>query len=444
MKIKSSLILSLMVLFLGFNLSLAGTWQELETQFAPSARSSHIAIYDPGSRSMVVMGDEDCLDSNVHYLDLRTQKWIVQGSSDTIKRAGQSVVYDSSKNRAIIFGGSVLGKSFLSGFDNKTYTWAFDNTSWDILTSTGTTPLARIDHSAIYDTKNNRMIIFGGKGNDGNYKNDLYALDLSQTTPSWSQLNPTGATPSARGKHTTIYDPHGQRMLIFGGTSILSQVNDDIYSLDLTTLVWTKLSPGGTSSPAERTGHTAVYDPNTGSSGSMIIFGGTNPLTEQYMNDTYILDLSQLVWARVQPGLNTPAGRSGHTAIYDTDNKRMIIFGGYNGTNNLNNCHTLNVIDLWPPASPKEEVFNYPNPFAAGVENTHICFYLDNGANVSISIFTLVGDLVKKWSVNGQKGINELLWDGRNGEGELVENGGYICVIKKPNTTAKFKIAILK
>ena len=444
MRIKITVILISMLLLASSGLLSAGTWQEVETQFAPLVRSGHVAVYDSGTRSMVIMGDEDYSDATVYYLDLRTQKWIVQGSSDTVKRAGHSIVYDSSsKNRAIIFGGSVLGRNSLAGFENKTYTWSLDTESWAVLNSTGTFPLERIDHSAIYDSKNNRMIIFGGKGNDGNYRNDIYSLDLTQTTPSWAQLNPTGTTPPARGKHTAIYDPVHQKMLIFGGTSSLNPVNNDLYSLDLATLVWSKLSPSGTG-PSERTGHTAVYDPNTGTAGAMIVFGGTNPLTDQYLNDTYILDLSQISWEKVQPGLNVPSGRTGHSAVYDTDNNRMIIFGGYNGSANLNNCYIFNVIDLWPPASAKEEVFNYPNPFAAGSESTHITFYLDNGASVSVSIFTLVGDLVKKWSLNGQKGINELLWDGRNGEGKLVENGGYICLIDKPGGKAKFKIAVLK
>ncbi len=439
---RTKLLILLLILLKGNVLS-AGTWEDLETKFNPSSRSGHIAVYDSVSHSMVIMGDDGCSDSDVHYLDLRNKEWIVRGSSDTVKRAGQSAIYDSDKNRVIIFGGSVSGRSSLTGFENKVYVWDFDAKSWELLTTSGIPPLERIYHSAIYDSENNRMIIFGGKAKDGNYKNDVYALNLGSIPPAWEELVTTRTSPQVRIKHTAIYDSKNKRMIIFGGSSVLGHASNDIYSLDLITLEWEQLSATGTP-PPERTGHTSVYDPDTGLSGSMIVFGGTDPLPGRYLNDTYILDLDQMVWKKVQPGLNQPPGRSDHTAVYDTDENRMIIFGGYNGSNNLNDCYTLNIIDRWPPSSSRGEVFNYPNPFSAGSEQTHICFYLDKASRVSIKIFSLVGDLVKEWSVDGQRGINEVLWDGYNGIGRLVENGGYICLIDKSNSISRFKIAVLK
>ncbi len=443
MRIK--LVVLLFTLLLTCNILYAGTWEEFQTQSPPAARTGHIGIYDSYSRSMITMGDSACSDANIYYLDLRTAEWIVKNSSTTVKRTAHSVVDDTSKKRAIIFGGSTLGWTSSSGYDNKTYAWNFVAETWELLTTTGTPPIERVSHSAIYDSANNRMIIFGGLDKDFIYMNDVYSLDLTQTPPLWSELTTTGTPPRKRFRHTAIYDPVGKRMLIFGGTSA-SSANDDLWSLDLTTLAWNQLSPGGGRNlPSDVTGHTAVYDPDTGTSGSMIIFGGTDPLIPGvYLNKTYILDLAQMVWEEIQMGLDPPSGTSGHIAVYDTYDDRMVTFGGYNGTNDMNSCYTFSVTDLWPPSSDTEEVFNYPNPFDAGAESTNICFYLDSAAQVSVKIFTLVGDLVKTWSVDGERGINKIIWDGRNGMGKLVGNGGYICVVDKSGSVSKFKIAVIK
>lgn len=83
------------------------------------------------------------------------------------------------------------------------------------------------------------------------------------------------------------------------------------------------------------------------------------------------------------------------------------------------------------------EVTNYPNPFAAGAEETKICYTLTKDSEVTIRIYNLVGDLVREMHFSpgdeGGRGIesggyrNVITWDGRNGEGMIVANGVYIC-----------------
>ncbi|MCD6380031.1 hypothetical protein J7M07_06275, partial [bacterium] len=100
-----------------------------------------------------------------------------------------------------------------------------------------------------------------------------------------------------------------------------------------------------------------------------------------------------------------------------------------------------------------EYAHNYPNPFRAGSENTRIAYFLVEDVNVNIKIYDYTGILV--WSkdiaagsegATGSPGGEEciVLWDGRNGRGELVRNGIYICKITAGPNSAIFKIAIAK
>lgn len=84
-------------------------------------------------------------------------------------------------------------------------------------------------------------------------------------------------------------------------------------------------------------------------------------------------------------------------------------------------------------------VTNYPNPFHPPMQGTTLAYKLDDNATVTVRIFTLSGDLVLrreygKGLPGGAAGLNEIVWDGRNGKGEVVASGGYIALIEAQGT----------
>jgi flagellar hook assembly protein FlgD len=95
------------------------------------------------------------------------------------------------------------------------------------------------------------------------------------------------------------------------------------------------------------------------------------------------------------------------------------------------------------------EVHNFPNPFRAGAELTSISYYLETDSKVTVRIYTLDGRPVysKTYSVEepeGQRGLRDIKWDGRNGDAEVVLNGIYICKLEAAGVDATFKIAVAK
>ena len=97
----------------------------------------------------------------------------------------------------------------------------------------------------------------------------------------------------------------------------------------------------------------------------------------------------------------------------------------------------------------EEYVHNYPNPFRAGSQSTRIAYFLDQASNVTLRIFALTGELVWEESIpssdaRGQAGPRETQWDGRNGSGEVVRNGVYVCVLNAGSKSVRFNIAVAK
>ncbi len=90
---------------------------------------------------------------------------------------------------------------------------------------------------------------------------------------------------------------------------------------------------------------------------------------------------------------------------------------------------------LVDPNKPAGTITNYPNPFHPGEAPTTIAYKLSDDARVTLKIYTLTGGLVFREEyppgvMGGLGGLNEVQWDGRNGEGEFVSSGGYILVVE--------------
>lgn len=96
-------------------------------------------------------------------------------------------------------------------------------------------------------------------------------------------------------------------------------------------------------------------------------------------------------------------------------------------------------------AFARENVYNYPNPSRDG--RTTIRFPLLEAGAVEIRIFDETGALVWSRDLSAGEtiaGLNSVVWDGRNGLGREVANGGYVLTVKAGDVKVTKKIAIIR
>jgi hypothetical protein len=199
-----------------------------------------------------------------------------------------------------------------------------DPEEWEPLYPYGSPPPPKADHTAIYDEANQQMIVFGGCC----FLTDVHALDLASGNENWQQPFPPGPSPWLEGGHAAVYDTNNERMIVWGG----KHATTDIYTLDLTPCneKWVTLTVTGTL-PEGRTGHAAIYD---ATNRRMIIFAGYFGEYPYFRNDVWALYLSlgeerwEEIFSLDSPPDPAPPLRSGHTAVYDAANQGMIVFGG--------------------------------------------------------------------------------------------------------------------
>jgi hypothetical protein len=194
----------------------------------------------------------------------------------------------------------------------------------------------REDHSAIYDSQQNRMLVFGSTAFAG-AQNDVQGLTLG-ATPAWQTIAPgVFAPPSLNLFYAAFTNPAPARMVVFGGQTPGSADIAGLYEFHPgPPPLWEQLSADFNPPPIQRVDHSAIYSPPDD---AIIIFGGRDPFTGAVFNEMWRGSLTfPATWQNITPA-STPAAlsRYDHSAIYDPLRRRMIVFGGFNAVGQLLN-----------------------------------------------------------------------------------------------------------
>src|SRR6266508_3111524 len=249
-----------------------------------------------------------------------------------------TAVYDATSNRLVVFGGKTTPDMNFNDLWVLVHASGLGGTpAWVALNPTGTPPSQRHMHSAVFDPASNRMIVFGGHSDSGPFLNDVWVLEHASGlggTPAWLKLVPKGSMPDAREWHSAVYDSKQNLMLVFGGKLLGGKSLNDVWALRNANGLggipsWSKLTPSGTP-PAPRVGHSAVYD---AAGDWMLLFGGSGDGFTSFLSDVWVLRNASGVggapaWAKVSAAGAAPPARELHRAAQDPSSNRMVVFGG--------------------------------------------------------------------------------------------------------------------
>lgn len=182
-------------------------------------------------------------------------------------------------------------------------------------------PPPRRDHSFVSD--HSRLYLFGGR--DGETLGDLWMYDFRSNV--WFDLTPENGPP-ARFGHNAMWDWSSGRVIVFGGQGSSGFFND-LWAFDPETNQWTELAQG-TSSPAPRYGAGAALgfglgDPNTEERRLLISHGFTS---QGRFDDTWQYELSSQTWTEISPAGPRPIERCLMRAVWDSQSRRLLMFGG--------------------------------------------------------------------------------------------------------------------
>jgi uncharacterized protein (TIGR03437 family) len=245
------------------------SWTRLNpTGAAPRARHGHTLNFDPVRRQLlVVAGQAGSLFGDVWSYDIATNAWrqLAANGSGPSNRYGHSVILDTRRERL------VLSHGFTSESGRFDDTWAFDlrTNRWQNITPSGSKPLRRCLHHAVYSAARDEMYLYGGcsSGAGPCPQGDLWILNLA--TNQWREagLNPR---PPGRQWYGISFDDARARLVLFGGSA--SFFLADTWEFDPAANRWSPLEASGTA-PSARSRLQGAYAAGQGN----FFFGGNAP-----------------------------------------------------------------------------------------------------------------------------------------------------------------------
>jgi len=196
---------------------------------------------------------------------------------------------------------------------------------------------------------------------------DLGANPTSQAY-TWINMNPVIA-PSGRSHTAMAYDSNNGVVVLFGGYDGINLLSDTwVYSVRTNT--WTKMNPSV--SPPARFQHAMAYD---SMNKVVVLFGGWDNADEwpptHVLCDTWTYDVNTNSWAEKDP-IDHPSGRLGHAMVYDSLHDEILLVGGRVGYSFLGDTWSYSVsTNTWALRNPTGDYF-YPraaSPMAYDTEN---------------------------------------------------------------------------
>ena len=163
--------------------------------------------------------------------------WVAATTSGPSARSSVASAYDSLRGRTLIYGGRSGGGAggILSDF------WSFDGTTWTLLSSSAA-PGPRAYASMVYDSGRDRLVLFGG-GTGSGWSDETWEFDGA----SWTQF--VGPGPSPRGLAGLAYDSVRGRTVLHGGEIGFFNPFSDTWEFDGVAWTFAGGGPGGRSGP---------------------------------------------------------------------------------------------------------------------------------------------------------------------------------------------------
>jgi hypothetical protein len=190
---------------------------------------------------------------------------------------------------------------------------------WRELTPAGgPIPAPRAHGVAVFDPVGQRLVVFGGQGEAG-LLNDAWAFDLADGT--WSPIATEGGPPAKRLGADAVYDDGGHRLVLWAGQQG-GRLFNDTWTLDLDTHRWRDVSPGVR--PRARYGSASVFDPQRR---RLVQFAGFTDLQRRF-RDTQAFDVESRHWRDLTPDGRGPGERCLLTAAFHQPSRRMIVYAG--------------------------------------------------------------------------------------------------------------------
>jgi N-acetylneuraminic acid mutarotase len=280
----------------------------------PSPRYETRMVYNSATHRFVLFGGSTAVDPATKLAyelndtwEFVNNRWVEQFPLHRPPgRRAHVMVYDSVRDRIVVFGGR-----------NKTTdlndTWIYKNGDWAQLTP-ATSPSQRVIAGGAYDVDRDRIVVFGGTQISADAKTSTPLYDTWEFDgTNWKQTNADGPKVT---KPLLEYDAARKTMIMLG---IDDKSATAMYAYDSAKSTWSAVT-AATLPPCINEGFMA-YQTST----NTIVYSGGICSDSSALDDTYEWDGA--TWNKVTLAVAQPR-YSGAAFAYDRERNLNLVFGG--------------------------------------------------------------------------------------------------------------------
>ena len=285
----------------------------------PTARTQARMVFDRASSNVILFGGESPTDSGTKTAYALNETWSWNGvrwlriftAHSPGGRSAFPFVYDTNRNRALLFGGAAVKEELND-------TWAFKDGDWTKI-DTPTSPSVRVYAGGAFDPLRDRFVIFGGTHTVTNTTTNLSTTTTYTDTwefdgTTWVQRAATG--PSVN-KPLLVYDEARAEVLMIG---IDASGGTLMYRYKPATATWEAITPATKPACVNEAG--LVYNPI-----KKVVFvtGGVCTTSDALIEDD--LEWDGTNWTKLAPTAISGAG-FGQAMAFDELRGVIVQFGG--------------------------------------------------------------------------------------------------------------------
>lgn len=266
-----------------------------------------------------------------------------QGSSS-------GMVYDSKHNQVVLFGGGSGTQD--DEIKDETWIWDPESREWSYIDVLGPSP--RVHVQMAYDSTRGQIFLHGGwDGVNPNF-GDTWIWDGDSQT--WTDIT-AGLLEEHRGPQIAntdiVYDSHRDRMVMFGGIIPENGTGNPVMAGNLKVLIvntvwewdgskWEEIPVDPANWPPARAEHGTVYNPL---SKKVVIYGGTNGTGITY-DDMWEWDGAE--WTQIDLGNQPRPKVSWAPMVFLSNQNALFVYGGILNYNlDFAQSNTLYTNDTW-------------------------------------------------------------------------------------------------
>jgi hypothetical protein len=240
----------------------------------PSGRVGHVMAYDAlRNESVMIGGDTDSPGQTRDSLWAWSGSgWRVSAAEGPSWRTLPALAFDSKRGRIVLFGG--LRKFSPAQYADSAHgdTWEWDGTRWS--QARVNSPGAIDHHAMTFDEARGVVVMQGGGGSGQINDGATWTYDGS----SWTRVADGAAGPGQRVHHAMAYDSRRQRVVLYGGFGEGNTRSPDVWEWDGSR--WHRIVAPG---PGTRSHHRLAYD---AARGVTLLYGGVDDRVTWTWNGT--------------------------------------------------------------------------------------------------------------------------------------------------------------